>query len=172
MQSFLPLIIPIFSFNDSPPSVEHSCMDCHKKESEMTDPIIEITEEDLCIYCQCDFHPEYYCVPCYHERLRFLICIGCSRRFDPDDREVPPEIVLRLVHPEEKVTTCHSCMTRSDDVMFRPYTHFCMTCLITRRKDRYMCKYCYNGYKDKFAPCFHCSEIIFANPEKDKYKRT
>lgn len=147
-------------------------MGCHKKESEMTDPLLEITEEDLCIYCQCDFRPAYYCVSCYQERIRFLICIGCSRRFDPDDREVPPEIVLRLAHPEEKVTTCHSCMTRSNHVMFRPYRHFCMTCLITRRKDRYMCKYCYNGYKDKFAPCFHCSEIIFANPEKDKYKRT
>ena len=142
------------------------CKGCKKAES-----ILTITEEDVCIYCQYHTKHDHYCLKCYSTRMKYDVCMVCRKLFEYK-RTLPKEIALKLKHPDDHYNKCNTCGIKSDDlVMYYPTTHFCTACLTFRDHKRYMCKYCYISYKEKYINCFYCLEIIYTNPEKIQYKQ-
>ena len=146
------------SENASPTQI---CKRCEKNEVAIT-----VTHEDMCTYCQFYIPKKQYCLECYLKQKKYDVCMVCRKLFEYK-RILPKEIALKLKHPDDHYHKCNTCGIKSDDlVMYYPTTHFCTACLTFRDHKRYMCKYCYVTYKEKYTNCFYCLEIIYTNPEK------
>lgn len=134
------------------------------------DDLLTITEEDLCTHCQFEYKIEYYCVSCYKMKMYKRICFNC-RSFYHCKRKLPMKLKLHIENPDEMQNRCNMCNLLPHSVFYRPSDLFCTPCIKNNNDARYVCNYCFETYKDKYAPCFYCMDICFANPDKIQYKK-
>ena len=138
------------------------CKLCAKKEN-----IVSITEEDLCSPCQRNCELDHFCIDCYNKRMKYDLCLVCLHMFRKT-RRLPNNIGLKLQDPGFVHNKCSTCNVRAEDVMYYSTDQFCLTCLVSKDKYRYMCRICYNTYSHKYAPCFYCFDTVFANPNRHR----
>jgi hypothetical protein len=136
------------------PQDQPKCKLCDKTEN-----LVSITEEDLCSPCQQNCGLDNFCVDCYNKHMKYDLCLVCLHMFRKS-RRLPCYIGLKLKNPEFVHDRCSTCNVRAEDVMYYPTDQFCITCLISEDKYRYMCRACYNTYSRRFVPCFYCFDTV------------
>ena len=136
------------------PQDQPKCKLCDKTEN-----LVSITEEDLCSPCQQNCGLDNVCVDCYNKNMKYDLCLVCLHMFRKS-RRLPCYIGLKLKNPEFVHDRCSTCNVRAEDVMYYTTDHFCIACLISEDKYRYMCRACYNTYSRRFVPCFYCFDMV------------